>query len=232
LHLPGSPRRLFSSLRSPIRITERSARLSTTVNSTYGLSIGPNSTGSLKTNICQIGSLISAGVAFGVRNYSTSWAWRIPSLLQIAIPVLAAYGILFAPESPRWLISKNRNDEARAMLTKYHAGGDGTSPIVIFEMSEIEKTLALEREAKESASYMDMFKTKGNRHRLFITVTLGVFGQWVGKYVLPFLTVLQCHCVVRQSQRDLIAPHLILQVFLCQLLSNARFSSTVCFLRR
>jgi len=132
---------------------------------------------------CQfyVGSLISAWVTFGVRNYSTSWAWRVPSLLQLAIPIMAAFGTFASPESPRWLVSKGKIQEARAVLTKYHAGGDSDSALVLFEMAEIEKTLALEREAKNSASYMDMFRTKGNRHRLFITVTLGIFGQWAGK---------------------------------------------------
>jgi MFS family permease len=132
---------------------------------------------------CQfyVGSLISAWVTFGVRNYSTSWAWRVPSLLQLAIPVLAAFGTFMSPESPRWLISKGRNEEAKAVLAKYHAGSDADAALVLFEMTEIEKTLALEREAKSSASYMDMFRTKGNRHRLFVTVTLGIFGQWAGK---------------------------------------------------
>jgi hypothetical protein len=72
-------------------------------------------------------------------------------------------------------------EEARDVVAKYHTGGDLTSPLVSFEMAEIEQSLFLEREAKNSSSYLDMLKTKGNRHRLFITVTLGFFSQWVGK---------------------------------------------------
>jgi MFS family permease len=132
---------------------------------------------------CQfyVGSLIAAWVTFGVRNLDNSWAWRTPSLLQLGIPVLAFFGTITSPESPRWLISHGRNEEARAILATHHAGGDANAALVIFEMSEIEKSIALERQFKEKAGYLDMFKTKGNRHRLFITVTLGVFGQWDGK---------------------------------------------------
>jgi len=53
-------------------------------------------------------------------------------------------------------------------------------------MAEIERTIALELEAKHSASYIDMFRTKGNRHRLLITVTLGIFSQWVGNGVVSY----------------------------------------------
>jgi len=132
---------------------------------------------------CQfyVGSLIAAWVTFGVRNLDSSWAWRAPSLLQLGIPILAFFGTIACPESPRWLISKGRNEEARAVLATHHAGGDASAALVIFEMTEIETSIALERQNKQNSSYLDMFKTKGNRHRLFITITLGIFGQWSGK---------------------------------------------------
>jgi hypothetical protein len=63
---------------------------------------------------------------------------------------------------------------------KYHAGGDLDSPLVAFEMAEIEQALALERHINQTTSYLDMIKTKGNRHRLFISITIGVFAQWNG----------------------------------------------------
>ncbi|KFZ20350.1 hypothetical protein V502_03221 [Pseudogymnoascus sp. VKM F-4520 (FW-2644)] len=137
---------------------------------------------------CQfyVGSLISAWVTFGVRNLENSWAWRVPSLLQLAIPVVAFAGTLACPESPRWLISKGRNEEARAMLATYHASGDANAALVIFELAEIESFIALERQSKHSTSYLDMFRTKGNRHRLFISVTLGIFSQWSGNGVVSY----------------------------------------------
>ena len=91
-----------------------------------------------------------------------------------------------APESPRYLVSKGRLEEARAFFVKYHGGGDPDAPIVAFEMEEIQHTLALEKEVKQSTTYLDMFKTKGNRHRLFISVTLGVFAQWNGVGVVSY----------------------------------------------
>ena len=108
-----------------------------------------------------------------------SWSWRIPSLFQIPVPFLALPGLLMAPQSPRWLVSMDRTEEAHQVLTKWHGGDDQDSQLVSYEMIEITSAIQQEKNATSSASYSEMFKTRGNRHRLFISVTLGIFGQWV-----------------------------------------------------
>ena len=131
-----------------------------------------------------LGSIVSAWVTFGTRNYGTSWDWRLPSLFQVLLPVLAIPGFLLAPESPRWLVSVGRTEEAAKILANAHAGGDESSPLVIFEKIEIETTINNEKEAARTSSYLDMIKTPGNRWRLGISVSLGIFGQWSGNGVV------------------------------------------------
>jgi hypothetical protein len=96
------------------------------------------------------------------------------------MPALSVTGLILAPESPRWLIAVGRNEEARAIFVKYHVGGDQNSALVEFEMAEVEQTVHLEEAAANQSSYMGMLRTKGNRHRLFISITLGILTQWNG----------------------------------------------------
>ncbi|GFZ51206.1 LOW QUALITY PROTEIN: hypothetical protein JCM24511_08964 [Saitozyma sp. JCM 24511] len=65
------------------------------------------------------------------------WGWRLPMIFQGAGPIIVLCVTCMMPESPRWLISKGRNAEAKAMLTKYHANGLEGDPLVEWEYAEI-----------------------------------------------------------------------------------------------
>ncbi|WQF77419.1 Putative major facilitator, sugar transporter, major facilitator superfamily [Colletotrichum destructivum] len=151
-----------------------------------------------------VGAVTSAWATFATRNIDSSWAWRIPSALQIATPLLALPGFIMIDESPRWLVSKDRNEEARRVLAKIHAAGDYNSPLVVQEMNEIETALRAEKLAQSSSSWLDLVKTPGNRRRLLITISLGIFSQWSGGgtvsyYLTGVLTTVGITSVTHQT---------------------------------
>ncbi|KAL0939877.1 sugar transporter [Colletotrichum truncatum] len=133
-----------------------------------------------------IGSIVAAWATFGTRNMESSASWRIPSGLMALLPVIIIPSLFMMDESPRWLVSMDRADEARMNLAKSHCGGDLNAPLVAFEMAEIEETLKAEKEANESSSWADLWSTPGNRHRLWISVSLGIFAQWCGNGVVSY----------------------------------------------
>lgn len=142
-----------------------------------------------------VGGTMSSWVVFATRVLDDSWSWRIPTVLQLLCPLLALTGFLMAPESPRWLVSMGRTSDARRMLAKWHAGGDENAAIVEYQMIEIETAISIEKQSQSSTSYADMVKTPGNRHRLFITVTLGIFSQWSGNGVVSYYLPLMLNTV-------------------------------------
>ncbi|OJJ03930.1 hypothetical protein ASPVEDRAFT_54217 [Aspergillus versicolor CBS 583.65] len=126
-----------------------------------------------------IGSLIAAWATFATRHYSTDWSWKTPVLLQIAIPVFSLPGAILAPESPRWHVAGDRLDKATDTLVKHHGGGI-RDDVINFEIQEIVSTLQSEKEVGATTSWNSLIQTKGNRHRMFITVSLGFLAQWNG----------------------------------------------------
>lgn len=125
-----------------------------------------------------IGSIASAAVCFGTLSMTTSWSWRTACLLQACFPVAQLVGLFIVPESPRWLISKGRNDEALAILAKYHANGDKHDELVQHEFHQICNTINIE--ALEPRSWGSFFSSKGDVHRLVICVMVGLMQEWAG----------------------------------------------------
>jgi sugar porter (SP) family MFS transporter len=133
-----------------------------------------------------LGAIVNTWLTFGTKRINNDWCWRIPTLGQALPSVIQLSFLWFIPESPRWLISKERNEEALQMLAKYHANGDLNNATVQFEYAEIKETLRLEFQFKKSSTYLDFLKTKGNRYRLLLLVSLGLFSQWSGNGLVSY----------------------------------------------
>lgn len=89
------------------------------------------------------------------------------------------------PESPRYLVSKDRDEEARALLIKYHAEGDENSVLVQAEIAQIRETIRTEMEVSKQ-TWMELLSTVGMRRRFLITIFLGLFTQLSGNTLLSY----------------------------------------------
>lgn len=127
-----------------------------------------------------------------------TWAWRLPSLLQGLPSFLQLLLIPFAPESPRWLVSQHREQEALQTLAYYHASGDAQDPLVTFEFDEIKAAIELDRQhhleqpkdtpapSRYKAATSPLFATPGNRKRMTIILALAFFSQWSGNGLVSY----------------------------------------------
>ncbi|RSL37933.1 hypothetical protein CEP53_015345, partial [Fusarium sp. AF-6] len=82
------------------------------------------------------GIVIAFYITYGTRYISSHWSWQLPFLLQILPGLVLGFGAVFLPYSPRWLASKDREDEALANLAKLRAL-PATDPRVQREWIEI-----------------------------------------------------------------------------------------------
>ncbi|KAF6809554.1 MFS sugar transporter [Colletotrichum sojae] len=69
--------------------------------------------------------LLTVGLVLGYficyatgRIEDSSASWRVPLAIQSALALIFATTVVFVPPSPRWLLSKGREDEAKTIMTK------------------------------------------------------------------------------------------------------------------
>ncbi|KAF4463739.1 general substrate transporter [Fusarium albosuccineum] len=148
-----------------------------------------------------LGSIVAAWVTYGTFKIPSGWSWRIPCLLQAAPSLVQVAFIYLVPESPRWLVAHDRPEEAQEILCRYHAGSEEPNELVLAEMNEIK--IAIQNETlRNTSSYLktsmslDLYDRAhqrfapssclltcpeaGNRHRLFICISIGFIIQWCG----------------------------------------------------
>jgi MFS family permease len=108
--------------------------------------------------------------------------WRYLSMACGLISIPSLFLLAFAPDSPVWLISQGRSDEAHAILERLHGS---------------KKAVTLLRQAQDKISQEVIRRQKNdgiNKRRLDMTmvkasaVALGIlsFQQLTGKYLLSF----------------------------------------------
>jgi len=131
-----------------------------------------------------VGTLLASGVCYGTQTLSTTWAWRIPSLLQAAPSLWCFVVLLFVPESPRWLIAQGRKDEALEILAVSNADGNIEDPKVLVLFKDIEDTIQFER--KRESSPWKALVHKSNRKRMAIILTFPLFVMLPGTNIVTF----------------------------------------------
>ncbi|ODM19403.1 hypothetical protein SI65_04387 [Aspergillus cristatus] len=116
-------------------------------------------------------------------DYSTA-SFRIPWGIQMVPAVFLFVGMLFLPESPRWLARKDRWEECHSVLTLVHGKGDANSPLVITEMQEIQDLCEFERQNKD-VTYFELFKPT-MLNRTMIGMFTQIWSQLTGMNVMMY----------------------------------------------
>ncbi|PWN48606.1 hypothetical protein IE53DRAFT_185741 [Violaceomyces palustris] len=110
-------------------------------------------------------------------------SWRLPLSLQAVIGTILAIGSLLLPESPRWLLDQDRDEEGMRVLADLHGGGDPSEPRAKLEFREIKENVLLLRSQGDN-SYSTMWKKY--KYRTLIAMSSQAFAQLNGINVISY----------------------------------------------
>lgn len=135
--------------------------------------------GTLWQFLIVLGIMVSYWIDFGCLRHIpvSNTQWRVPLAIQLAPGAILCVGMVFLPESLRWLALKGRDEDVKKNLMRLRDLPED-HPEIHEELEEIKIAAEFERESK-SGKWTELFQ-RSNLHRLFIGVMLQIFQQWTG----------------------------------------------------
>lgn len=138
-----------------------------------------------------VGGIPAIWTCYGSSKINSDLSWRLPIWLQAVASGGVILGCLFCPETPRWLVSNDRHEEAIQVMAKYHGEGNRNSPIVLLSYREMIEEIATEGSDKRWWDYKDLFNSREAWWRMSCVIGMAFFGQWSGNglvsYFSPYL---------------------------------------------
>ncbi|KAJ5631262.1 mfs monosaccharide transporter protein [Penicillium longicatenatum] len=140
-----------------------------------------------------LGNVTAAGVCAGSATLSpkNDWQWKTPIICQIPLGVILGLGVMLFPESPRWLLLKGKDEQARKSFAEFQSL-DADSAAIRDQVEDVQRHLDFERTLDASTSWTEIYTSVNLRRTAvsaLILVALAITGiQFVGPFAALFLS--------------------------------------------
>lgn len=114
-----------------------------------------------------ISQLVASGINQGMETNSTSLSYKIPMGGLIVLPLMMFVGLPFIAETPTWLMSKGRREDAEKALLKIHKGDPNYSPSP--EIAILEEAVLQDQESGEGSSWMSLLTDPVTRRKVIFS---------------------------------------------------------------
>ena len=113
---------------------------------------------------------------------TTLQEWRVPQAIQCVFPLALACGVMFLPESPRWLIDHGRTEEAFKAFHSTHAESAHDTSSTGQEFEILRQQIKMEE--NEPTSFRDLFMIPSLRKRCIVGFLTLFAGQATATIVI------------------------------------------------
>jgi hypothetical protein len=103
-------------------------------------------------------------IGFGLRFIDNGYSpirWRLAFAIQAIFPFVLFCILPFMPESPRYLLTKHKDQEALEIIAHVRADGDDSNPLVKTEFEEIKENVAFAEQSSYANGYWPMITGRG-----------------------------------------------------------------------
>lgn len=163
--------------------------------------------GLFNVNAWYIGALTASWTTYGTNFLESNWSWRIPVIIQAIPAAIAGIGVWFLPESPRWLIMRQRDEQAKRILVDYHGDGREDSAVVQLEIEEIHASIAYARGLAVGQKWWDfriLWSSRQVVYRMWLVLLVTFFSQFIGGSISYFMPVVYEHLGLTSSKKQLL----------------------------
>ncbi|KAK5053686.1 hypothetical protein LTR84_001647 [Exophiala bonariae] len=121
----------------------------------------------------------------GLMAVDTSFGWRFPNAIIIVWAVLLLAGTFIIPESPRWLVTKERDGEALEVLRRlHHDPSDPQDTFAHQELLLIRNQISDDNKQRNDGGKWQIIAQKTYRRRLIVALMTTIGSQNTGILVI------------------------------------------------